>query len=102
MATTTAPNVENPKTSTDLNLAPSPPEDAPSAEQLSQPSSGGGDETKEAPAAKASEADEGDAVTDIQKKMKRAERFGMPVHLSEEEKRNSRAERYILLFPVFN
>ncbi|GJZ99021.1 hypothetical protein Tco_0671572, partial [Tanacetum coccineum] len=27
----------------------------------------------------------------IQKKMKRAERFGMPVQLSEQEKRNSRA-----------
>lgn len=32
-------------------------------------------------------------VSDIQKKILRAERFGMPVHLSEEEKRNSRAER---------
>ncbi|GKE19293.1 hypothetical protein Tco_1426870, partial [Tanacetum coccineum] len=41
----------------------------------------------------------GDPVSDgvalvddvIQKKMKRAERFGMPVQLSEQEKRNSRA-----------
>ncbi|EPS67233.1 hypothetical protein M569_07545, partial [Genlisea aurea] len=33
-------------------------------------------------------------VTDIQKKMKRAERFGMPVNLSEKEKRDSRAERF--------
>lgn len=32
--------------------------------------------------------------TDIEKKMRRAERFGMPVQLSEQEKRNSRAERY--------
>lgn len=32
--------------------------------------------------------------TDIQKKMKRAERFGMTVQLSEEEKRNTRAERF--------
>ncbi|GLT79293.1 hypothetical protein SLA2020_507860 [Shorea laevis] len=32
-------------------------------------------------------------VSDIQKKIRRAERFGMPVQLSEEEKRNSRAER---------
>nr|XP_016480866.1 PREDICTED: uncharacterized protein LOC107801956 [Nicotiana tabacum] len=31
---------------------------------------------------------------DIQKKMKRAERFGVPVQLSEEDKRNSRAERF--------
>lgn len=103
MATTTAPNVENPKTSTDLNLAPSPAEDASSTQQLAELSSGGGDETKETPAAaavKASDVDEGDAVTDIQKKMKRAERFGMPVNLSEEEKRNSRAERYIFLYPL--
>ncbi|XP_034695057.1 uncharacterized protein LOC117921306 isoform X2 [Vitis riparia] len=33
-------------------------------------------------------------VSDIQKKIRRAERFGMPVQLSEEEKRNSRAERF--------
>ncbi|KAK9289783.1 hypothetical protein L1049_007942 [Liquidambar formosana] len=33
-------------------------------------------------------------VSDTQKKMRRAERFGMPVQLSEEEKRNSRAERF--------
>ncbi|KAJ8538330.1 hypothetical protein K7X08_014870 [Anisodus acutangulus] len=32
--------------------------------------------------------------TDIQKKMKRAERFGTTVQLSEEEKRNTRAERF--------
>ncbi|KAL9268408.1 MODIFIER OF SNC1 11-like protein [Drosera capensis] len=31
---------------------------------------------------------------DIQKKVKRAERFGVPVQLSEEEKRSSRAERF--------
>ncbi|KAL2933960.1 Protein MODIFIER OF SNC1 11 [Bienertia sinuspersici] len=30
---------------------------------------------------------------DIQKKVRRAERFGVPVQLSEQEKRNSRAER---------
>ncbi|GAB4833712.1 hypothetical protein Ancab_031959 [Ancistrocladus abbreviatus] len=33
-------------------------------------------------------------ATDIQKKLRRAERFGVPVQLSEEEKRNSRAERF--------
>ncbi|GKV05721.1 hypothetical protein SLEP1_g17696 [Rubroshorea leprosula] len=33
-------------------------------------------------------------VSNIQKKVRRAERFGMPVQLSEEEKRNSRAERF--------
>ncbi|XP_008789011.1 protein MODIFIER OF SNC1 11-like isoform X2 [Phoenix dactylifera] len=34
------------------------------------------------------------AATDLQKKLRRAERFGMPVLLTEEEKRNSRAERF--------
>ncbi|XP_059667747.1 protein MODIFIER OF SNC1 11-like [Cornus florida] len=33
-------------------------------------------------------------VSDMQKKIRRAERFGMAVQLSEEEKRNSRAERF--------
>ncbi|KAK6942873.1 hypothetical protein RJ641_028250 [Dillenia turbinata] len=32
--------------------------------------------------------------SDTQKKIRRAERFGMPVQLSEEEKRNSRADRF--------
>ncbi|XXG81062.1 hypothetical protein AAC387_Pa09g1786 [Persea americana] len=35
-----------------------------------------------------------DPVSDLQKKFLRAERFGMPVQLSEEEKRSSRAERF--------
>ncbi|KAM0953709.1 hypothetical protein DsansV1_C01g0002831 [Dioscorea sansibarensis] len=34
------------------------------------------------------------AQTDLQKKVRRAERFGVPVKLSEQEKRNSRAERF--------
>lgn len=34
-----------------------------------------------------------ETVTDIQKKIRRAERFGISVQLTEEEKRNSRAER---------
>lgn len=33
-------------------------------------------------------------VSHVEKKMRRAERFGMPVQLSEEEKRNTRAERF--------
>ncbi|KAL5546254.1 hypothetical protein UlMin_005941 [Ulmus minor] len=33
-------------------------------------------------------------VSDIEKKMRRAERFGISVQLTEEEKRNSRAERF--------
>ncbi|KAJ6778397.1 PROTEIN MODIFIER OF SNC1 11 [Salix koriyanagi] len=33
-------------------------------------------------------------VTDIEKKIRRAERFGITVQLSEQEKRNTRAERF--------
>lgn len=36
---------------------------------------------------------DGASVSDIQRKMRRAERFGISVQLSEEEKRNTRAER---------
>ncbi|KAG8374276.1 hypothetical protein BUALT_Bualt11G0114700 [Buddleja alternifolia] len=94
MATATAPKVENPNRPSDLNLTPPITEDVPSTEP--PPSSGGGEEESEVkPAAeKAGDVEDGGAVTDIQKKMKRAERFGMPVKLSEEEKRNSRAERF--------
>ncbi|GFP83727.1 protein modifier of snc1 11 [Phtheirospermum japonicum] len=95
MATATASKVENP---TDLNLAPPSIEDA-SPTQQPPTSDAGSDESKGEPATtetaeKTSDVDAGGAVTDVQKKMKRAERFGMPVHLSEEEKRNSRAERF--------
>lgn len=38
--------------------------------------------------------DNSGSATDTQKKIRRAERFGMPVQLSEQEKRNSRAERF--------
>ncbi|KAL8480445.1 hypothetical protein ACS0TY_026577 [Phlomoides rotata] len=91
-----APKVENPKNPTDLNLTLPATEDASTAQQ-SPPSGGGGDDTKgisEAIEVKNNDGDEGGAVTDIQKKMKRAERFGVAVHLSEKEKRNSRAERF--------
>lgn len=95
-------NVENPKNRTDLNLTPPAVEDASTAQQ--SPSSGGGggaDETKgisDAVEVKTNEGDESGAVTDIQKKMKRAERFGVAVQLSEKEKRNSRAERYSIFY----
>ncbi|XP_039068005.1 protein MODIFIER OF SNC1 11-like isoform X2 [Hibiscus syriacus] len=36
----------------------------------------------------------GGPVDNVQKKIRRAERFGVPVQLSEQEKRNSRAERF--------
>ncbi|KAG6501945.1 hypothetical protein ZIOFF_041829 [Zingiber officinale] len=41
-------------------------------------------------------ASESNPVTDLEKKLRRAERFGMQVVLSEVEKRNSRAERQAL------
>ncbi|XP_021775330.1 protein MODIFIER OF SNC1 11-like [Chenopodium quinoa] len=36
----------------------------------------------------------GGSANDIEKKVRRAERFGVPVQLSEQEKRSSRAERF--------
>ncbi|XP_078430025.1 protein MODIFIER OF SNC1 11 [Wolffia australiana] len=45
-------------------------------------------------AAAAAKAAASGFATDLQKKLQRAERFGMPVRLSEEEKRSSRAERF--------
>ncbi|KAK3445313.1 hypothetical protein EUGRSUZ_A01204 [Eucalyptus grandis] len=36
----------------------------------------------------------GELADDVQKKIRRAERFGVPVQRSEQEKRNSRAERF--------
>lgn len=46
-----------------------------------------------ATAAKAAKEAAAGLVTDLQKKLLRAERFGVPVNLSEQEKRNTRAER---------
>lgn len=55
-----------------------------------------GDDSKTAVTTTAVSPVSGDAdpVTDTQKKIRRAERFGMPVQMSEQEKRNSRAERF--------
>lgn len=103
----TNPKVENPKktiaqpqSESQPNPSdPNPParssEDVRPSTTTAPPSfGGGGGETKVAAAAAGSEAaDAGATVTDIQKKIRRAERFGMPVQLSEGEKRNSRAER---------
>ncbi|KAL2229429.1 UNVERIFIED_CONTAM: hypothetical protein Sindi_1922600 [Sesamum indicum] len=85
--------MENPNEHSDLNPAPATAEDA-SSTQPQASSVGGSDEMKSKSAVIAGSADDGGAVSDIEKKMKRAERFGMPLQLSEEEKRNSRAERY--------
>ncbi|GFQ02800.1 protein modifier of snc1 11 [Phtheirospermum japonicum] len=90
MATATASKVEN---LTVLDLAPRSSEDA-SPTQQPPACDAGSDESKgelmtTETTEKTSEVDGGGAVTDVQKKMKRAERFGMSVHLSKEENRNS-------------
>ncbi|CAI9780150.1 unnamed protein product [Fraxinus pennsylvanica] len=88
MATTTAPEVENPRILSDPN---------PTEQKWSPSSADGEDESKvklTMEAVKVDGVDGASAATDVQKKMKRAERFGMPVQLSEEDKRNSRAERF--------
>ncbi|XP_057461638.1 protein MODIFIER OF SNC1 11-like isoform X2 [Actinidia eriantha] len=48
--------------------------------------------TKDGDESKISAAEE--PVSSVQKRIRRAERFGLPVQLSEEEKRNTRAERF--------
>ncbi|MCD7463960.1 hypothetical protein HAX54_051783 [Datura stramonium] len=70
------------------------PTDSTSESPKSPPSAGAKEEIK------ASGGDDSCQVNDVQKKMKRAERFGTPVQLSEEEKRNSRAERFGTGSPV--
>ncbi|KAL3825945.1 hypothetical protein ACJIZ3_021974 [Penstemon smallii] len=93
MATAAVPEVENPS---DLSSMPPTTEDASSTHP--PPSSDEGvDEAKvklDAQEANTSDVNDGAAVTDIEKKMKRAEHFGVAVKLSEVEKRNSRAERF--------
>ncbi|KAG8376487.1 hypothetical protein BUALT_Bualt09G0068600 [Buddleja alternifolia] len=96
-ATATAPTVENPKNPPDLNSKPPTAEDDALSTQPPPSSAGDTDDSKENPAVvagKTGDVEGGGAVPDIQKKMKRAERFGMPVQLTEGEKRNSRAERF--------
>ena len=100
-ATATALNEENPIETPDQHQQkqqsdPATTNAAPSDDVNSSPK----DESKsvgDSPAvgSEAVKNEDGDApVTDIQKKIRRAERFGTSVQLSEEEKRNSRAERY--------
>ncbi|KAK4481036.1 hypothetical protein RD792_011905 [Penstemon davidsonii] len=104
MATATAPKVDNPKVPSDPNFVPPTTEDASSTQPPSS-SDGKGDESKSEPAAEVAakkiDVDDSAAVTAIQKKMKRAERFGTTVQLSEEEKRNSRAERFSILVLLY-
>ncbi|KAB1223942.1 Protein MODIFIER OF SNC1 11 [Morella rubra] len=53
-----------------------------------------GEDPKNAVAKEGSPAEDDGQVSSIQKKIRRAERFGISLQLTEEEKRNSRAERF--------
>ncbi|XP_073310476.1 uncharacterized protein [Primulina huaijiensis] len=95
MAAATAIKLENPRNLSNLDSDPTTKDassviTATSSESGADKSTGKFDEVD----AKTSDVNDGAAVTDIQKKMKRAERFGMSVKLTEEEKRNTRAERF--------
>lgn len=86
-------------------LLPNPSSTVPTAPSPSDPSVATSDETKnkgevekgEQKAAVPLTSPTTGSVTDLEKKMRRAERFGVAVVMSEEEKRNNRAERYDLL-----
>nr|XP_004246720.1 protein MODIFIER OF SNC1 11 [Solanum lycopersicum] len=101
MTTTAAQLPENPiKTlvqSPDPNptaVSEAPAHDSATDSLKSPTSDGVKDQAKLDKAADGGGGGGGGKDTDIQKKMKRAERFGMTVQLSEEEKRNTRAERF--------
>nr|GLL41007.1 protein MODIFIER OF SNC1 11 [Ipomoea trifida] len=101
MATTTAKNTEVPtKTLPKTPSQPSDPNPTADAEAslLTNPnpstSPSKGEPKAAATTATTTAVNNVSSEGDVQKKIKRAERFGMPVQLSEEEKRNSRAERF--------
>lgn len=79
-----------PKPDLDPSLEPTPP---PTADKDAG-------ESKETPAP--AEPGNDAPLSDIQKKVRRAERFGISVQLSEKEKRNSRAERFHLFSLPFD
>ncbi|ONI03217.1 hypothetical protein PRUPE_6G244900 [Prunus persica] len=105
----TNPALENPKKTLDPSPIPptatnpdrpeDPPTDtpsdpAPSSEVVSE-ENGSKADSEDPKTAAGSEAGDGAApANSIQKKMRRAERFGISVQMTEEEKRNSRAERF--------
>ncbi|KAF8105043.1 hypothetical protein N665_0163s0016 [Sinapis alba] len=81
---------ENPKKILDLNTAE--PDDILDGEVKGlSDSTDVADEKKDESDTKAGDVS---PVDDVQKKIRRAERFGVSVKLTEEEKRNSRAERF--------
>ncbi|KAF7138975.1 hypothetical protein RHSIM_Rhsim07G0224300 [Rhododendron simsii] len=106
MATSTAPKEEN-STTTSNDASPAPQLPPPltaatdsSPKEIDEPKSLGespttGDAAADPVAVKNNGANNDDVtVSYTQKKMRRAERFGVPVQISEEEKRNTRAERF--------
>jgi SAP domain-containing ribonucleoprotein len=73
-----------------------PAQSAAAAEPTSPATAAAGEapqSTTAAPNPSAAAAAAGGAATDLEKKMRRAERFGTQVVMSEDEKRSSRAER---------
>lgn len=90
--------VENPKKIVDLNTAePDHTDDILDGDVKGFSDSGENNVEADSKAlGSAAGVDSGDVspVDDIQKKIRRAERFGVSVKLTEEEKRNSRAERF--------
>lgn len=91
MATTTTtdnndniPALENPNETLDPTSPNSHPDPLPTDK----------DATADNPTATPAEPETDAPLSDVQKKMRRAERFGISVQLSEKEKRNSRAERF--------
>ncbi|CAN1775624.1 Protein MODIFIER OF SNC1 11 [Linum perenne] len=86
--------VKAPSSSTDPNTAVVPPSSDDSGKE-----SGDNKEGLDSTSKTASSGPEStESVTDTEKKLRRAERFGISVKLSEVEKRNSRAERYGAFF----
>jgi SAP domain-containing ribonucleoprotein len=80
-------------------LPPNPSSTVSTAPSSSNPNGVSSDETKNKGAVQKGEQKAAvplSSVTDMEKKMRRAERFGVAVVMSEDEKRNNRAERYAL------
>ncbi|CAH8379492.1 unnamed protein product [Eruca vesicaria subsp. sativa] len=100
--TTTAENGLNPKKILDLNSAEPDDDILDGGGEVKGLSGDSTDEMKkkkdEADSKKATDSGDVSPVVvvddDVQKKIRRAERFGVSVKLTEEEKRNSRAERF--------
>uniref|UniRef100_A0A2N9IZ89 THO1-MOS11 C-terminal domain-containing protein n=1 Tax=Fagus sylvatica TaxID=28930 RepID=A0A2N9IZ89_FAGSY len=108
------PTEENPKETLDATVSPTDKpdriEEEPTDDALIEPSvttvdsdAGESEKTGEdsksdvaavASAAAAGDADDVSPASNIQKKIRRAERFGISLQLTEQEKRNSRAERF--------